>query len=176
MVVVKWYWAGDSVKGTQDKWITYDEATSEKLEEFYQDKRRKKYDIDTIRYVDMSNRTAMVQRRYDDPEKRRAVKRELEDSDSSDDDDDYVVWYWAGDSKAGKADTQMEYDPKTCRKIESSFSKGNKTLKLDDLRYIDFTHMVQKRYDDTSKQRAITREKKRKKSYADGGSKKKKLR
>jgi len=177
MVKVKWYWAGDSTKGAQDTWIEYDGATAAKLEAYFHDKRRKRYDIDAMRYIDMSNRNAMVQRRNDDYEKRRGVKREVADSDDSDssDDDGYVVWYWAGDSKSGKMDTWMEYDGATCRKIEKAHIKGQNTLKLDDIRYLDLVNMIQKRYDDTAKQRPIKREDSKKRKRSGGGSTSKKI-
>lgn len=48
---------------------------AEKLEKAYNAK-RKKVKIDDERYVDMSDRDNMAQRRYDDSNKQRGVKRE----------------------------------------------------------------------------------------------------
>jgi hypothetical protein len=58
-------------------------------------------------------------------------------------------WVWAGDSKKGSQDVWIEYDEDVAEKIEKAFKKGQKTMKLDDDRYIDFsdsTGILQRRY------------------------------
>lgn len=72
---IRWYWAGDSKSGQQDKWEEYSKELSEKLEKAFQDKKTKKVKIDDHRFVDIK---AMSQKRYDDTSKQRAVSRTLE--------------------------------------------------------------------------------------------------
>lgn len=58
-------------------------------------------------------------------------------------------WVWAGDSKKGSQDIWIEYDNDVAEKIEKAFNKGQKTMKLDADRYIDFsdpTTILQRRY------------------------------
>ncbi len=69
------------------------------------------------------------------------------------------VWYWNGDSsKNAQQDIWIQYEDDICEKIEKAYAKKQKTMKLDDERYLDLEHMLQRRYDDTSKLRAIKRE------------------
>jgi hypothetical protein len=69
------------------------------------------------------------------------------------------VWYWNGDSsKNSQQDIWIQYEDEVSDKIEKAFLKKQKTMKLDDERYLDLEHMLQRRYDDTSKRRAIKRE------------------
>ena len=62
-------------------------------------------------------------------------------------------WVWAGDSKKGSKkgdqDVWVDYDEDVAEKIEKAFNKGQKTMKLDDDRYIDFSDsscILQRRY------------------------------
>ncbi|GAM20617.1 hypothetical protein SAMD00019534_037920 [Acytostelium subglobosum LB1] len=73
-----WSWAGDSGGGPanggghQDVWIKYDLDFSKKLEDSFK-KGDEEYKVDSQRFIDLKN---MLQRRYDDNNKRRNVKRE----------------------------------------------------------------------------------------------------
>eukprot|EP01112_Ceratiomyxa_fruticulosa_P012215 TRINITY_DN3375_c0_g1_i1.p2 TRINITY_DN3375_c0_g1~~TRINITY_DN3375_c0_g1_i1.p2 ORF type:complete len:244 (+),score=61.79 TRINITY_DN3375_c0_g1_i1:181-912(+) len=73
--VVQWKWAGDSKTGAQSTWINYDKDIAEQIEKAYQ-KGLKTVKIDKERYIDLSDSNEFLQRRYDDPNKRRLVKRE----------------------------------------------------------------------------------------------------
>lgn len=44
-----------------------------------------------------------------------------------------------------------------CR-IEAEYKKGQKRVKVDDERFVDVTHMLQRRYDDETKRREVKRE------------------
>ena len=67
-----WYWKGDSKGGSQDVWIRFDDAISKGVEEAKQAK-EKKFKVDDERFIDIKK---MVQARYDNPKRRRGVKRE----------------------------------------------------------------------------------------------------
>jgi len=64
---IRWFWMADS------GWTEYDKKMCEKLEDSFKAK-NKKFDVDDQRFIDFEN---MLQRRKDDPSKRRAVKRGL---------------------------------------------------------------------------------------------------
>jgi len=64
---IRWSWMADS------GWVEYDKAMCEKIETAHK-AGNKKMDVDTERYIDLEN---MLQRRKDDPTKRRAIKRGL---------------------------------------------------------------------------------------------------
>lgn len=70
----QWSWSGDSKKGHQDVWIKYGAAMNNKLEAGYK-RKQKIVKIDNERFVDLQN---MLQRRYDDTEKRRKIKRKAQ--------------------------------------------------------------------------------------------------
>ncbi|EGG18645.1 poly(ADP-ribose) polymerase [Cavenderia fasciculata] len=74
--IIKWYWAGDSTKGTQDTLVEYDEEVAEEIEDAYQNfqgnNKLDRMKIDKERYVDF---TQMAQCRYDDPSKQRTIDR-----------------------------------------------------------------------------------------------------
>lgn len=79
---------------------------------------------------------------------------ELEESEEEVEQD--IHWFWAGDSKAGKSqDIWVEYDPKMAKKIERSYQKGESEVKIDSERFLDLDKMLQRRYDDTKKRRAV---------------------
>jgi len=61
-------------------------------------------------------------------------------------------WYWKDDSD------WKEYDKKMTKKIEKSYRAKEKECKVDDQRFIDIGDMVQRRYDDKMKRRAVKRE------------------
>ena len=67
----QWFWLGDSSAGSQDTWIEYDSKTSELLENGHK-AGLARVEVDSERFVDIKN---LLQRRYDDPNKRRTVKR-----------------------------------------------------------------------------------------------------
>eukprot|EP00004_Rigifila_ramosa_P027436 TRINITY_DN8954_c0_g1_i1.p1 TRINITY_DN8954_c0_g1~~TRINITY_DN8954_c0_g1_i1.p1 ORF type:complete len:445 (-),score=109.13 TRINITY_DN8954_c0_g1_i1:267-1406(-) len=74
---VRWFWANDSVakdgtRGHQDVFEPYKKEMCLKLEEAYS-KNEKEMKVDSERFIDLQN---MLQRRYDDPMKRRMVKRD----------------------------------------------------------------------------------------------------
>eukprot|EP01045_Picozoa_sp_COSAG04_P014866 COSAG04_NODE_1137_length_8116_cov_3.481976_2_plen_147_part_00 len=62
----RWQWCDDG-----DQWKAYPEPAATQLEAAYQTGGRR-VDVDAERYVDL---TAMVQRRLDDPRRRRRVRR-----------------------------------------------------------------------------------------------------
>jgi len=64
--MTKWFWWDDKT------WIEYDKKLTKKLEKAWS-KSENEVKIDNERFVDIQN---MCQRRYDDPEKKRGVKRE----------------------------------------------------------------------------------------------------
>jgi hypothetical protein len=65
---------------------------------------------------------------------------------------------WAGDSTpTAHQDTRVPYDAKMSAKIEKAFKAGQKTLKIDAERFLDFADMTQKRFDDKSKRRSVFR-------------------
>ena len=68
----RWFWKNDS-----GQWIEYDKPLSDRLEKGYKDKDGK-IRVDDQRFVDCSNTSSMLQRRYDDFNKVRTVKREWE--------------------------------------------------------------------------------------------------
>eukprot|EP00026_Physarum_polycephalum_P002792 Phypoly_transcript_02800.p1 GENE.Phypoly_transcript_02800~~Phypoly_transcript_02800.p1 ORF type:complete len:820 (+),score=244.36 Phypoly_transcript_02800:152-2611(+) len=72
---VVWEWAGDSKTGSQNKWVKYSDKVTLLLEEAFQNK-EKEFKLDAERCVDLVN---MLQRRYDDPNKRRVVQRFVPD-------------------------------------------------------------------------------------------------
>ncbi len=80
--------------------------------------------LDDERFIDMKDRNNIVQRRYDDKNKIRKVKREEQQinnnnnnnntknkndskSESDSEEEDFVQWYWAGDSKKGGIDRSI---------------------------------------------------------------------
>eukprot|EP01046_Picozoa_sp_COSAG06_P025602 COSAG06_NODE_2162_length_7444_cov_81.420150_4_plen_232_part_00 len=63
--------AGDSVSGTQDNWVEYDSVASAKYEAAKQ-AGQDEVEVDSERFIDLNS---MLQRRYDDQNKRRTVKR-----------------------------------------------------------------------------------------------------
>eukprot|EP01112_Ceratiomyxa_fruticulosa_P012216 TRINITY_DN3375_c0_g1_i10.p1 TRINITY_DN3375_c0_g1~~TRINITY_DN3375_c0_g1_i10.p1 ORF type:complete len:517 (+),score=118.81 TRINITY_DN3375_c0_g1_i10:274-1824(+) len=73
--VVQWKWAGDGKTGSQSTWINYDKDIAEQIEKAYK-KGQKTVKIDKERYIDLNDPNEFLQRRYDDPNKRRLVKRE----------------------------------------------------------------------------------------------------
>eukprot|EP01112_Ceratiomyxa_fruticulosa_P017992 TRINITY_DN5697_c0_g1_i1.p1 TRINITY_DN5697_c0_g1~~TRINITY_DN5697_c0_g1_i1.p1 ORF type:complete len:421 (-),score=99.92 TRINITY_DN5697_c0_g1_i1:143-1405(-) len=191
MTTVKWFWAGDSKKGTQDTWIEYDADIAEKLEKAW-NRKQKTVKIDKERYIDMEDRTTMLQRRYDDDSKRRSVKREettttvassssssssskrkVDDDLLDDDDDKDVKWQWAGDSKTGSQDVWIDYDDDMTERLEKSYKKGLKTVKIDKDRYVDLNdpnEFLQRRSDDPNKRRLVRRESAATAKKAKGGS------
>jgi len=188
---VKWMWADDA-RAHQDRWVDYDPALAAKIEAVFLSG-KSTFKVDPERYLDFSDRSVILQRRYDDPSKRRAVRRierEIEISDDSDSDSDseveIVQWLWADDSPTGRQNEWKEYDPKTTKKIEKAFKAKEKIAKIDENRYIDLedtggsgTNFLQRRFDDTNKRRAVRRQisKKRKASKpSDSGRSKKKAR
>eukprot|EP01132_Coremiostelium_polycephalum_P011351 gene11351-13898_t len=76
--IATWSWAGDSGGGPakggghQDIWVKYDKSLNRKLEKSFQ-RNKSKLKIDNERFADLQN---MLQRRYDDVNKRRNIKRE----------------------------------------------------------------------------------------------------
>eukprot|EP01112_Ceratiomyxa_fruticulosa_P012219 TRINITY_DN3375_c0_g1_i9.p1 TRINITY_DN3375_c0_g1~~TRINITY_DN3375_c0_g1_i9.p1 ORF type:complete len:172 (+),score=44.78 TRINITY_DN3375_c0_g1_i9:257-772(+) len=67
-------------------------------------------------------------------------------------------WYY---SDSGKADKWIEYDVDIAEKLERSFGKSQKTVKLNKVRYVDLTDpdkLVEKSYEDDKKQIAVKRE------------------
>jgi len=62
-----WSWCTDG-----GKWVLYDDATADKIERAYQAK-KPDVKVDDERFVDITN---MLQRRYDDTNRCRNVKRE----------------------------------------------------------------------------------------------------
>lgn len=97
----------------------------------------------------------MYQKRYDDGDKQRSVKREGATKRKTTDDGTEpgtlcssiflilsfflfntnwrveVSWYWSGDSKKGDKDVWVEYDHKTAMKLERAYKKSQKRTKLD---------------------------------------------
>ena len=70
---VVWYWRGDSKKGAvQDIWVHFDATTCAAIEAARAAK-EKQYKLDAERFLDFKK---MAQARYDDPKRRRALKRE----------------------------------------------------------------------------------------------------
>ena len=51
----------------------------------------------------------------------------------------------------------QDYDPNVCKIIESAFIRREKTVKIDEQRYIDFDKGIQARFDDAKRQRYIRR-------------------
>ena len=154
----KWYWAGDS-KGVQDAWVEYSPSQCDALERAYQNKRRKTVKVDDDRFVTFGNRKdKMTQKRYDDTDKQRTVKRETPKKKNTEVD---VSWYWSGDSKHGDKDVWIEYDHPTANKLERAFKRSIKKTKLDSERFIDMSdkkHMLQRRYSDPELARFVKRE------------------
>ncbi len=75
------------------------------------------------------------------------------------DDDHSVFWYWKGDSNESAAqDVWIRYNASTCVALEEARAAKEKKYKLDDERFIDFGKMVQARYDDPKRRRALKRE------------------
>eukprot|EP00026_Physarum_polycephalum_P009006 Phypoly_transcript_09115.p1 GENE.Phypoly_transcript_09115~~Phypoly_transcript_09115.p1 ORF type:complete len:446 (+),score=106.74 Phypoly_transcript_09115:176-1339(+) len=136
--------------------------------------------LDDDRFIDFSDSTCILQRRYDDKTKRRTVKREdvtpkakkaaaskkrkVSDDDASgsesEDDKEKVKWVWAGDSKKGSQDVWIEYDADIAEKIENAYKRGKKKVVIDTERFIDLsdpTEFLQRRKDDESKRRVVKR-------------------
>jgi hypothetical protein len=108
------------------------------------------------RFITFGNRKdKMVQKRYDDSDKQRAIKREAPKRKKSTElgtcslyisppslvySFSYfckdVSWYWSGDSKKGDKDVWIEYDHATALKLEKAFHRSAKKSKLDSERYI----------------------------------------
>jgi len=61
-------------------------------------------------------------------------------------------WYWKDDSD------WKEYEKKLAKKLEKSFRAKEKECKVDDSRFVDVENMLQRRYDDKMKRRAVKRE------------------
>ena len=78
---VVWQWADDSATGSQDLWRDYSAALQTKLTNAYQ-KNQKKVRVDTQRFVDLSQ-TPYLQKRYDDPSRRRLVQRLVKPTSST---------------------------------------------------------------------------------------------
>lgn len=75
------------------------------------------------------------------------------------DDNDSVIWYWKGDSKKSAVqDIWIRYDASTCAALEEARGAKEKKYQLDDERFIDIGKMVQARYDDPKRRRALKRE------------------
>lgn len=68
-----WQWADDSATGSQDLWRDYSSDLQKKLNSAHA-QNQAKVRIDTQRYVDLSQ-SPYLQRRYDDPTRRRLVQR-----------------------------------------------------------------------------------------------------
>lgn len=63
-----------------------------------------------------------------------------------------VQWSWKSDNG------WVAYDHALNTKIEAEYKKGQKRVKVDDERFVDVTHMLQRRYDDETKRREVKRE------------------
>ena len=75
------------------------------------------------------------------------------------DDNDTVIWYWKGDSKqTAVQDIWIRYDASTCAALEAARDAKEKKYQLDDERFVDIGKMVQARYDDPRRRRALKRE------------------
>eukprot|EP01103_Thecamoeba_quadrilineata_P019021 TRINITY_DN753_c0_g2_i1.p1 TRINITY_DN753_c0_g2~~TRINITY_DN753_c0_g2_i1.p1 ORF type:complete len:800 (-),score=196.58 TRINITY_DN753_c0_g2_i1:92-2491(-) len=161
-----WAWQGNDLK-----WLTYSSEICKKLETEYKKpkKDQKNVLVDDQRYVDVMT---MSQYRFDSTAKKRPVRRETtswsstkEDTQKSGKeekikkkDEKKVVWMRQGDKD------WIEFEEKLQEKIEKAFllfsssrSKDSRRFKLDDLRYIDFLDMVQKRFDNENRKRWIRR-------------------
>eukprot|EP01112_Ceratiomyxa_fruticulosa_P015301 TRINITY_DN4477_c0_g2_i3.p1 TRINITY_DN4477_c0_g2~~TRINITY_DN4477_c0_g2_i3.p1 ORF type:complete len:266 (+),score=62.18 TRINITY_DN4477_c0_g2_i3:365-1162(+) len=99
----------------------------------------------------------------DSEEKEKSKKRVLE-SDSEEDDGgegsssksvkvEDAIWSWQEDDH-----TWVDYSDDLSAKLEKAYKKKQKTAKVDKQRFVDFENMLQRRYDDTTKRRAIKRE------------------
>jgi len=69
-------------------------------------------------------------------------------------------WFWANDSYSGHQNEWVKYEPDVIEKLEVAHDKKQKTVKIDSERYVDLQNMVQKRYDNVDKKRAVKREQK----------------
>eukprot|EP00004_Rigifila_ramosa_P028729 TRINITY_DN9854_c0_g1_i2.p1 TRINITY_DN9854_c0_g1~~TRINITY_DN9854_c0_g1_i2.p1 ORF type:complete len:571 (-),score=73.99 TRINITY_DN9854_c0_g1_i2:6-1517(-) len=109
----------------------------------------------------------MWQRRYDDPDKRRRVKREKASRKRKLDDDDAPsskpthMWFWKGEGTDGSS-KWFEFEDDVCVRLEKALKDGKSILKTDDKRYVDLSDpdsFVLRRYDDPDKKRGVKREK-----------------
>jgi len=66
-------------------------------------------------------------------------------------------WFWACDTDEGQQEAWTPYDQETSDAIEKAFQLKQKTKKIDALRFVDFTTMTQKRFDNLSKKRGLKR-------------------
>lgn len=104
--------------------------------------------VDDERFVDMTNKKKMGQRRYDDPDKIRKVKREEKADDSESEDEpgpepensdgidppphpgiDYL-WQWAGDSGGGSQNVWIDFPDGLQKELEKSLIGKVKQCKV----------------------------------------------
>eukprot|EP01114_Cavostelium_apophysatum_P017118 TRINITY_DN5010_c0_g1_i1.p1 TRINITY_DN5010_c0_g1~~TRINITY_DN5010_c0_g1_i1.p1 ORF type:complete len:839 (+),score=296.05 TRINITY_DN5010_c0_g1_i1:94-2610(+) len=74
-----------------------------------------------------------------------------EDKDESESDEEVMQWSWQSDNG------WVAYDEDATKKFEAAFQKKQKTVKVDDERFIDLKNMYQRRKDDPSKIRPVER-------------------
>jgi len=67
-------------------------------------------------------------------------------------------WFWANDSDSGHQNDWIKYEPDIIEKLEVALDKKQKTVKIDTERFVDLQNMVQKRFDNVDKKRAVKRE------------------
>lgn len=63
-------------------------------------------------------------------------------------------WFWL---MKNNPVTWQEYDSEVASVIEEGFVNKNKTIKIDEERFIDFENMLQRRFDNNSRNRYIKR-------------------
>jgi len=67
-------------------------------------------------------------------------------------------WFWANDSDSGHQNDWVKYETDIIEKLEVALDKKQKTVKIDTERFVDLQNMVQKRFDNVDKKRAVKRE------------------
>ena len=143
----QWYWKSDA-----NKWIPYNKAISDRIEEAFS-KKEKKCNVDSQRYIDFN---FFLQFRFDDTSKKRIVKREKA-SDVQDSappcEPGEPKWFWLGDNGVWNA-----FDDEVSKRLERAHRMKLPTCKVDEERFVNFKEMTQMRYDDNTKRRVVKRD------------------